>query len=196
MHSDFGPWRSAPCAVSRHPLVRSRRDLHIHAVASPGHRPPGREHPRNYPATREQGCEFRAFTASSPLGEVHRAPFRGIHKLDLIEICTSTRSPPRGNRLQTHPRPLPPTQPFRVQASEKTIPQNYTPKLYPKTIPQNYTGTQHRTPGGAPPLTHAHTRRNEISRSGGEPPHSDIYTYLCKLRLAAAPPSGGRGEAG
>ena len=32
-----------------------------------------------------------------------------------------------------------------------------------------------RTPGATPHQPHAHTRRNEISRSGGAPPHSDIH---------------------
>ena len=36
------------------------------------------------------------------------------------------------------------------------------------------TRVAHRTPGATPHQPHAHTRRNEISRSGGAPPHSDF----------------------
>ena len=43
-----------------------------------------------------------------------------------------------------------------------------------------------RTPGGTSHQPHAHTRRNEISRSGGKPPHSDknpptLGVLICPL---------------
>ena len=38
------------------------------------------------------------------------------------------------------------------------------------------TRVAHRSPGATPHQPHTHTRRNEISRSGGAPPHSDVLS--------------------
>ena len=43
------------------------------------------------------------------------------------------------------------------------------------------TRVAHRTPGATPHQPHAHTRRSEISRSGGAPPHSTKPSILGKL---------------
>ena len=71
------------------------------------------------------------------------------HLIDLVTLYTSMP-----------PRPAKATRDEQADDNrqKKTIPQNYTPKLYPKTIPQNYTPKTEPTPGEQSALPHARPR--------------------------------------